>query len=203
MPLGGPIQNVETLDCLRGSEFADHLTIATQANLLTVDGGSGDDVITAGGNSVTALGGSRRRRLRERPRRRQLQRRRLASTPSSSAAHAASSTLSVGVDGVSRQRWPGRPGRADLGRSCCSSAMRPIGLLSSAMNSPPTPLSASGRDDVIPRGFSGNDVLLGGEGSDRLSGLDGDDWLDGGPGTTCSTAARRSTSSPTPSPPPA
>jgi Ca2+-binding RTX toxin-like protein len=49
---GGTIQNVEELDYLRGSEFADHLTIESQLNGLTVDAGGGDDVITvnAGGN---------------------------------------------------------------------------------------------------------------------------------------------------------
>lgn len=53
---GGTIQNVETLHYLRGSDFADNLTLAAQASLLTVEAGDGDDVIRWGASSVAVYG---------------------------------------------------------------------------------------------------------------------------------------------------
>ncbi|HYJ82864.1 MAG TPA: calcium-binding protein, partial [Allosphingosinicella sp.] len=55
---GGTIQNVETLAYLRGSNFDDHLTIATQATMLTVDAGDGWDVIISYASPVTLYGGA-------------------------------------------------------------------------------------------------------------------------------------------------
>lgn len=54
---GGVIQNVEVLAYLRGSEFDDRLTIATQGDLLEVDAGAGDDTILTDLSSVRAFGG--------------------------------------------------------------------------------------------------------------------------------------------------
>jgi Ca2+-binding RTX toxin-like protein len=53
---GGTIQNVETLHYLRGSDFADNLTLATQASQLTVEAGEGNDVIRWGASSVSVYG---------------------------------------------------------------------------------------------------------------------------------------------------
>src|SRR5690242_10103868 len=53
---GGTIQNVETLHYLRGSDFADNLTLATQASQLTVEAGDGNDVIRWGASSVSVYG---------------------------------------------------------------------------------------------------------------------------------------------------
>jgi Ca2+-binding RTX toxin-like protein len=55
---GGTIQGVETLVQLRGTEFADTLTLVTQTSLLTVDAGAGDDVIISSGSSVAVAGGA-------------------------------------------------------------------------------------------------------------------------------------------------
>jgi Ca2+-binding RTX toxin-like protein len=55
---GGTIQNVETLAYLRGTEFADTLTLVTQGTLLTIDAGAGDDVITSFNSSVAVSGGA-------------------------------------------------------------------------------------------------------------------------------------------------
>lgn len=55
---GGTISNVESLVYLRGTEFADALTLVTQAELLTVDAGAGDDVITSSSSSVSLKGGA-------------------------------------------------------------------------------------------------------------------------------------------------
>ena len=55
---GGTIQSIEILESLKGSAFADTLTIATQAQLLAIDGGDGDDVITSFNSSIAAMGGN-------------------------------------------------------------------------------------------------------------------------------------------------
>ncbi|WP_165916545.1 calcium-binding protein [Caulobacter sp. BK020] len=55
---GGTIQNVEKLVALRGTEFADTLTLVTQTDLLTVDGGAGDDVVISSNSSVNVFGGA-------------------------------------------------------------------------------------------------------------------------------------------------
>ena len=55
---GGTIQNVETLDHLTGSAFGDTITAGTQASLLTIDAGGGDDKVIGGGSSVEFHGGS-------------------------------------------------------------------------------------------------------------------------------------------------
>jgi Ca2+-binding RTX toxin-like protein len=55
---GGTIQNIEVLTYLRGSEFADHLTVAAQPTAIAIDGGGGDDFIAVnGGDSVSVDGG--------------------------------------------------------------------------------------------------------------------------------------------------
>jgi Ca2+-binding RTX toxin-like protein len=60
---GGTIQNIETLEYLRGTEFGDNLTAATQDSLLIVDAGAGDDVITSQNSSVDVRGGTGNDRL--------------------------------------------------------------------------------------------------------------------------------------------
>ena len=55
---GGTIQNIETLTHLRGSNLDDHLTVATQASMLTLDAGDGWDVIISYASPVTLYGGA-------------------------------------------------------------------------------------------------------------------------------------------------
>ena len=55
---GGTIQNIETLAFLRGSNFDDHLTIAAQASMLTIDAGDGWDVIVSNSSQITLYGGA-------------------------------------------------------------------------------------------------------------------------------------------------
>jgi len=55
---GGTIQNIETLDHLTGSAFADTITVGTQMSLLTVDAGGGDDKAIGSGSSVEFHGGT-------------------------------------------------------------------------------------------------------------------------------------------------
>nr|NUR36741.1 hypothetical protein [Sphingomonas sp.] len=54
---GGTIQNIETLAYLRGTDFNDTLTLVTQSTLLTVNAGSGDDLIFSQNSSVALNGG--------------------------------------------------------------------------------------------------------------------------------------------------
>lgn len=55
---GGTIRNIETLVYLRGTEFNDTLTLATQETLLEVNAGAGDDVIISNASSVSVMGGA-------------------------------------------------------------------------------------------------------------------------------------------------
>ena len=54
----GTINGIETLTYLRASEFADTITLASQATLLNVDAGAGDDVVISSGSSVSLKGGA-------------------------------------------------------------------------------------------------------------------------------------------------
>ncbi|MDB5437778.1 MAG: hemolysin-type calcium-binding repeat family protein, partial [Caulobacteraceae bacterium] len=49
---GGVIRNMEVLVHLRGSEFADTLSLATQTVQMTVNAGAGDDTIYAFNSSI-------------------------------------------------------------------------------------------------------------------------------------------------------
>src|SRR5262249_20592858 len=55
--LGGTIKGIEYLTNLRGTAFADTLTLATQTLTLNVDAGAGADTVTANGSSVLVRGG--------------------------------------------------------------------------------------------------------------------------------------------------
>ena len=55
---GGTIQDIEQLTYLRGSEFADDLTIAPQSSPITVDGGAGDDRIVSAADNARIDGGA-------------------------------------------------------------------------------------------------------------------------------------------------
>ncbi len=54
---GGTIQNVENLLYIRGTDFADRFTLATQSVLLELDAGAGNDTITIGNSSAAVYGG--------------------------------------------------------------------------------------------------------------------------------------------------
>jgi Ca2+-binding RTX toxin-like protein len=53
---GGTIQNIEILEYLAATDFADTLNLATQASLLTVDAGAGDDLVVSNASSVQVTG---------------------------------------------------------------------------------------------------------------------------------------------------
>ncbi|MGH6614177.1 hypothetical protein [Sphingomonas sp.] len=55
---GGRIVNFEDFTYLRGTSFGDRLNIATQATMLTIDAGDGNDMVSAGQSSVTVNGGA-------------------------------------------------------------------------------------------------------------------------------------------------
>jgi Ca2+-binding RTX toxin-like protein len=55
---GGTIRNVETLASLTATNFDDDITVATQATLLVLDAGAGNDTIRSGGSSVQVSGGT-------------------------------------------------------------------------------------------------------------------------------------------------
>lgn len=55
---GGSIVNIERLERLGGSSYADIIIVGTQSELVTIDGGAGDDVITSSNSSVQFSGGT-------------------------------------------------------------------------------------------------------------------------------------------------
>jgi serralysin len=55
---GGTINGIESVVYLRGSEFADTFNLATQSDLLTLDAGGGDDVISSHSSSIAVSGGA-------------------------------------------------------------------------------------------------------------------------------------------------
>ena len=55
---GGVIQNVEDVEFLRGSEFADALTVGAQFTGIKIDGGAGDDVIKVAADNAYVAGGA-------------------------------------------------------------------------------------------------------------------------------------------------
>jgi Ca2+-binding RTX toxin-like protein len=60
---GGVIRNIEILAYVRGTNFADTITAATQSSLLTIDAADGDDVVYSNNSSVTLSGGAGNDRL--------------------------------------------------------------------------------------------------------------------------------------------
>ncbi len=54
---GGTIKNIQSIDHIYGSNFADTITLHTQDSPTTVDGGGGDDHLTGAGSTVTFYGG--------------------------------------------------------------------------------------------------------------------------------------------------
>jgi Ca2+-binding RTX toxin-like protein len=54
---GGTVNGIEALAYLRGTNFGDTLTLATQATMLTVDAAGGNDLISWGSSSVSVNGG--------------------------------------------------------------------------------------------------------------------------------------------------
>jgi len=55
---GGTLQNIENLAYLRGTDFADIVTLATQAGSVDVDSAGGDDVVIAGASPVYLTAGA-------------------------------------------------------------------------------------------------------------------------------------------------
>lgn len=55
---GGTVISFERLARLRGSEFADHITVSGLSQPITIMGGGGDDVVYATGSQITFDGGS-------------------------------------------------------------------------------------------------------------------------------------------------
>jgi Ca2+-binding RTX toxin-like protein len=163
---GGTIQNVETLSYLRGSEFADTLSLATQATLLTVDAGAGDDLVISHNSSASVSGG-------------------LGDDRFVSGIAGDIWDGGAGVDTLDYQNY-GSAVTVSLGLAAGSTGSGAGG--DSLRNIENVDGSASGdtiggsdQDNVL-RGFAGNDSLSGNGGADVLIGGGGDDAMAGGTG---------------------
>lgn len=172
---GGTIQNIETLEYLRGTDFADTLTAATQATLLLLDAGDGDDLIFAGGSSLSALGGNGNDRFVGGP----------AGDIFNGGAgtdiidyssNASGVTVSLGLELGQTGTGPGGDQLISIETVWGSASADTL----SGSNLADTLLGNDG-DDIL-NGNGGNDLLLGGAGADQLNGGAGNDTLDGGLG---------------------
>ena len=163
---GGTIQNIETLTYLRGSSFADTLTIVTQSQLLTLDAGDGDDIVTTGSSSVAVTGGNGNDRFISGA---------AADTYDGGAgtdtidyansAAGVTVTLALSAGGISS--GPGGDTLRNI-ENIAGSAFADT-------------LNGNNFDNFI-QGMGGNDTLTGLGGNDTLDGGAGDDLVDGGAG---------------------
>jgi Ca2+-binding RTX toxin-like protein len=171
---GGTIQNIETLDYLRGTEFSDNLTIATQSTLLTVNAGAGDDTITSQNSSVALTGGDGNDVF---------------------ITGAAGDTFDGGngIDTIDYQQATAgvsitiaASGAASTGAGGdqFSNVENVYGTAFADTltgNELSNELRGQAGDDVL-SGAAGDDYLFGGDGSDTVNGGAGNDLLDGGSG---------------------
>ena len=149
---GGTIQNIETLERLRGTDFADTLTLATQASLLTVDAGGGNDFVESQGSSVSVNGGA----------------------GNNSFLSGAAGDIWDGGEGIDTILY--RSATAGVTVNLSTSTGSGGDQLRNIEN-----VVGSAFDDNLTGSASAND-LRGGTGDDSLSGLAGNDTLDGGAG---------------------
>ena len=151
---GGVIQGFEILANLRGTEFADTITAATQTTALTVSGGAGDDTLIATGSAVTLQGDDGNDRLVTGS----------AADVLDGGAGIDTADYSSATAGITVQLSTGTGTASDGDR------------LRSIEN-----VVGSNFNDVL-KGNLGDNALSSGNGDDRLEGGLGNDTLNGGAG---------------------
>ena len=152
---GGSIKNIEDLDYLTGTAFADRLTLATQGSLLTVDAGDGDDVIIANGSSTKVFGGAGNDRF----------------------FSGVAGDIFDGGSGSDTVDYSNLGSAVSITLATGGSATGPGGDQLSNIES----LTGTNFADTL-TGNSSDNVLSGGAGNDTLNGGAGRDTLDGGTG---------------------
>jgi Ca2+-binding RTX toxin-like protein len=163
---GGTIQNFEVLQYLRGTDFADKITAATQSTLLTIDAGSGNDVVVSENSSVELFGGAGNDRL--------------VSGAAGDVFHGGD-----GIDTVDYQKaiagvtvtLSSDPNTAGTGAGG-DQLYEVENVYGSAYSDH---LTGNDGNNLL-RGQAGNDYLYGGAGNDTLDGGAGDDRMYGGLG---------------------
>ncbi len=154
---GGLISSVETLARITGSAFNDTMTLGTFANLVTVYGGDGNDVVTGAGSSVEFFGGS-------------------GSDGLNSGAAGDRFDGGDGIDSVSYLSFSTGV-TIDLGTFAGSEGFGSGGdVLINVENATGTPFN-----DTI-RGSDSSNALFGGSGNDIIDGRGGADRMLGGSG---------------------
>ncbi len=163
---GGTIQNIELLTYLRGSDFADIFTLATQGMLIEVDGGAGDDTVAAAGSAVRFAGGE---------------------GDDLFVSGSAGDTFDggAGVDTVDYRNAAG-PLHVQLSSHPATPGYGPADdILIGVENVNGSPFLDVIRGDEAGndlRGFGGDDVIHGAGGDDTIHGGEGNDRLDTGTG---------------------
>ena len=162
---GGTIQNFEVFEYLRGTDYADSITVVTQSTLLTINAGAGDDIVISQNSSVALSGGQGNDRF-------------------ISGAAGDSFDGGSGIDTVDYQQAAGGI-TVTLGANGSAGTGPGGDSLISVEN-----IHGSGFGDNLTgnelanelRGQDGNDTLSGNAGSDSLFGGGGNDSLNGGVG---------------------
>jgi Ca2+-binding RTX toxin-like protein len=165
---GGTIQGIETLVDLKGSAFADVFIIATQATLLTVSGGDGNDSVISIASAIDFDGGLGNDRL-----------------ISGSAADAFDG--GAGIDTIDY-----RNAVAGISADLAAGTGNAGDTIANVENVDGSTLgdTLSGNDSVNAiGGRAGNDSLSGRGGDDTIEGGLGDDRIDGGAGVDTASYA--------------
>ena len=161
---GGTIQNIETLEYLRGTEFDDALTLVTQPNLLIVEAGAGNDIVTSQNSSVDVRGGDGDDRF----------------------VSGAAGDIFDGGAGTDTIDYSGYATGVNLTLPDIGISVGPGGdQISNAENifgSTHSDILGGNASGNLLLGHGGNDMLLGAEGNDTLEGGAGNDQLAGGAG---------------------
>lgn len=168
---GGVINSIEIFAYLRGTDFADTLTLATQPTLLTVDAGLGDDVIIAGASSAAVRGNGGNDRFVSGP----------AGDSFDGGAGIDTADYSAATAGVTVSLAAGATG--NTGGDALTNVENLIGSIFGDV------LTGDGGANVLTGGI-GADTLVGGDGDDRLSGGTGGDSLIGGAGADVLSGGR-------------
>jgi Ca2+-binding RTX toxin-like protein len=178
---GGTIQNIEILAYLRGTNFDDNLTIATQTTLLTIDAGDGNDTITSNASSVALSAGNGNDHFHSG----------IAGDTYDGGAGFDTVYYDSALAGVTvTLAAPGQTGSGPGGDSLINvEAVQGSPFADTLTGNGIANLLAGAAGDDTLNGLGGNDTLLAGSGEDNLIGGEGNDVLYFGPNLTAGDQA--------------
>jgi Ca2+-binding RTX toxin-like protein len=166
---GGTIQNIEAIDYIRGSSFADNITFATQNYFIgipAVYGGGGNDVITSQGSRILAYG----------------------ETGNDRFISGSGPDVFDGGDGIDTVDYKNAANGVSVSlANGFSSDLDQLFNVENVDGSAFSDTLVGDSGNNVLRGFDGYDLIQGGVGNDTLEGGAGVDILDGGSGNDTMT----------------